>query len=165
MKIIRKFKNLINRKCDGDNRNFIESIFEMEKKLGQRNNRAAWGRRLQRKQNVTRKYRNRCSVTHHENHEPWLQVGAPDVSLRFQPPWWSPGWYPFPLHFDADCPFFFFFPHTQHSRGKKRVDLTLPRLRAHWIFFSLFCFLSASQIWRRKWKDAENYCRREKCDI
>lgn len=102
-------------------------------------------------------------MTHHENHEPWLQVGAPDVSQRFQPPWWSPGWCPLPLHFVADCPFFFFL-HTQHSRGKKRVDLTLPRLRALDSSPLFLFFLFASRIWRREWKDAENYCRWEKCD-
>lgn len=26
------------------------------------------------------------TTTHHENHEPWLQVGALEVSQRFQPP-------------------------------------------------------------------------------
>lgn len=70
----------------------------------------------------------KIDATHHENHEPWLQVGAPDVSQRFQPPWWSPGWCPLALHFVANCPSFFFL-RTQHSRREK-VDLTLSRLRA-----------------------------------
>lgn len=119
MKIIRKFKNFINRKCDKRNFNRVDTW--NGKKLGpEKQSRGMRKKITTQKQNVTRKHRNRCCVTHHENHEPWLQVGAPDVSLRFQPPWWSPGWYPFPLHFDADWSLLFFFLHTQHSREKKK---------------------------------------------
>lgn len=103
------------------------------------------------------------SMTHHENHEPWLQVGAPDVSQRFQPPWWSPGWCPLPLHFVTNCPFFLLPSHSTQPREKK-VDLTLSRLYAPDFFPPLFLFYLPLKFDKNEWKDAENYCRWEKCD-
>lgn len=88
-----------------------------EKNLG-RGEKIARCKRMQRsqwKKNVKREDKI-DAVTHHENHEPWLQVGAPNVSQRFQPPWWSPGWCPFPLcrsrlsFFAHDC-------HGENSRS------------------------------------------------
>jgi len=84
-------------------------------------------------------------VTHHENHEPWLQVGAPNVSQRFQPPWWSPGWCPFP----PLCRRLSFVAHDCHR--EKPVDHYSPQLCSHRVP-PFFIRLSNSPTQTREWR-------------
>jgi len=96
-------------------------------------------------------------VTHHENHEPWLHVGVPDVSQRFQPPWWSPGWCPHPL---LRRRLSLVALHSRAKNSRSLHDYAITHTGLH--LSRLPCLSWIRQ--RGQGNSVRNYCRWYKCD-